>query len=379
MRKIFHDIHLWLAVPFGIFITLSCLTGALLVFETEIMERVQKEIYFIEYNNQKTLPADSLMVCATRQLPDSVSVTSMNISADPERAWQLNLSQPKKASVYINPYTGELTGKGGRTPFFNTVFRLHRWLLGSPSSPGKIIMGVSTIAFAVILIAAIFIWWPRSRKGLKNRVKICCNRGPKRFFYDLHVSGGIYALLFLLALALTGPTWSFDWYKKAFHTVFGVETAQNNNSAAQKSGDKGGKEKKEEAGQSASRLDKVRQSTCHWQDVYEQLAAANPSYRQIQLSDGSAKVSFNRLGNQRAADQYLFDAQSGQIIKEIPYASLDKSGKIGGWIYSVHVGSWGGVLTRILTFLAAILGMCLPGIGYYLWISRRLRKKQRRS
>lgn len=379
MRKIFHDIHLWLAVPFGIFITLSCLTGALLVFETEITERIQKNIYFVEYNNQTALPADSLMICATRQLPDSVSVTSMNISADPERAWQLNLSQPKKASVYINPYTGELTGKGGRTPFFSTVFRLHRWLLGSSNSLGKIIMGVSTIAFAVILIAAIFIWWPRTRKGLKNRVKICCNRGPKRFFYDLHVSGGIYALLFLLALALTGPTWSFDWYKKAFYTVFGVETAQNNNNATQKSEDKGGKEKKEKPVQSNSRLDKVRQSTCHWQAIYEQLAAANPTYRQIQLSDGSAKVSFNRLGNQRAADQYLFDAQSGQIIKEIPYATLDKSGKIGGWIYSVHVGTWGGMLTRILTFLAALLGTCLPGIGYYLWISRRLRKKQRQS
>ncbi|MDE5947315.1 MAG: PepSY domain-containing protein, partial [Prevotella sp.] len=41
-------------------------------------------------------------------------------------------------------------------------------------------------------------------------------------------------------------------------------------------------------------------------------------------------------------------------------------------VYTVHVGSWGGLLTRIVTFLAALLGTTLPLTGYYLWIRRLL-------
>lgn len=38
------------------------------------------------------------------------------------------------------------------------------------------------------------------------------------------VAGGMYALLLVLVMALTGLTWSFGWYRTAFYTVFGVDT-----------------------------------------------------------------------------------------------------------------------------------------------------------
>ena len=387
MRKIFHDIHLWLSVPFGIIIALICFSGAMLVFEQEITQKVQKEIYFVEAQDRQPLPADSLMLCATRQLPDSVSITGLTIYPEPDRAWQLSLSKPKKAAAYINPYTGELTGKTKRLPFFSTMFRLHRWLLDSAKPQGgifwgKVIVGISTLAFVFVLISGIFIWWPRTRKALKTRLQICCNRGMKRFWYDLHVAGGMYALILLLAMALTGLTWSFKWYNNAFYTVFGVKTSQQSR-AKQPETEKGkpnsSQNGKGQKPQEDARLAKVRQSTCSWQRVYEQLAAENPEYRQIQLSKNTASVYFHRWGNQRAADRYTFDVKSGQITEETPYASLDKSGKIRGWIYSVHVGEWGGMLTRVLTVLVALLGASLPLTGYYLWIARLLRKKQRRS
>ena len=40
----------------------------------------------------------------------------------------------------------------------------------------------------------------------------------------------------------------------------------------------------------------------------------------------------------------------------IDLKDAEKVGKIRGWIYSVHVGSWGGMLTRLLTFIAALIG-----------------------
>ena len=40
------------------------------------------------------------------------------------------------------------------------------------------------------------------------------------------------------------------------------------------------------------------------------------------------------------------------------------------------MGSWGGLFTRILWFIAALFGSTLPITGYYLWI-RRLRRRSR--
>ncbi|MEO5136381.1 PepSY domain-containing protein, partial [Bacteroides ovatus] len=45
-------------------------------------------------------------------------------------------------------------------------------------------------------------------------------------------------------------------------------------------------------------------------------------------------------------------------------------------IYSVHVGNWGGMFTRILTFIAALLGAALPLTGYYLWIKRLIKVRK---
>ncbi|MDE7122904.1 MAG: PepSY domain-containing protein, partial [Alistipes sp.] len=57
-----------------------------------------------------------------------------------------------------------------------------------------------------------------------------------------------------------------------------------------------------------------------------------------------------------------------------PYAAQEKSAKVRSGVYTVHVGSWGGLVTRILTFLSALLGATLPLTGYYLWIRRLIRK-----
>ena len=377
MKKIFRQIHLWLSVPFGLIISLICFSGAMLVFENEVMELVRHELYYVKKVETVSLPVDRLLEEVELTLPDSVSVTGISVFSDPERAWQVNLSKPRRASVYVDQYTGEIKGKYERPAFFVTMFRLHRWLLDSMKADGgafwgKMIVGVSTLLFVVVLISGIVIWWPRTRKALKNSLRISVGRGFRRFWYDLHVAGGMYALFFLLAMALTGLTWSFGWYRTGFYKVFGVEVQQGGaHGGVTRRGGKGGDQSGKNVSHSSSYV-------C-WQKVYEQLALNNPGYKQITLSDGAANVSFNTFGNQRASDRYKFNPHSGKIDKVVLYKDAEKAGKIRGWIYSVHVGSWGGMLTRLLTFIAALIGATLPLTGYYLWIKRIWRKKVRVS
>lgn len=402
MKKIFRKIHLWLSVPFGLIITLVCFSGAMLVFENEANEWFRRDLYYVETVKESPLPMDKLLEKVATTLTDSVSVTGVSISSDPGRAYQVSLSKPRRASLYVDQYTGEVKGKSERSGFFMFMFRMHRWLLDSmnPGNEGifwgKMIVGVSTLLLVFVLISGIVIWWPRTRKALKNSLKITATKGWRRFWYDLHVAGGMYALIFLLAMALTGLTWSFPWYRTAFYKVFGVEVQQRaaqgheQKSDAQKRDTKlaAHREKKREGndvrkGERSGRPENnhsdmysVTSPFVYWQEIYDKLGRQNPEYKQISISSGTASVSFNRFGNQRASDRYSFNTDNGEFTETSLYQHQDKSGKIRGWIYSVHVGNWGGMFTRILTFIAALLGAALPLTGYYLWIKRLIKVRK---
>ena len=205
------------------------------------------------------------------------------------------------------------------------------------------------------------IWYPRNRKVLKNRLKIKTKAGWYRFFYDLHVSGGFYATLLLLVLTLTGLTWSFGWYRDAFYTVFGVETPQTQAHAPA-----GGRER------SQKRTD-YRQ----WAEVLSTLQSQYKEYNSITIQDGSATVSTARYGNTRGSDRYTFNPATGEITEVQLYKDLPDSGKIRGWIYSVHAGTWGGMTTKILSCLVSFLGAVFAITGYYFWIKKKLRKRKK--
>ena len=278
MRKIFKELHIWLSMPLGLVMSVICFSGAMLVFEKEITESVQKEYYFVDKISDDALSVEQVKMLVEPTLAEDVEIKGVVVSEEAERCYKVNLSKPKHAAVYVDQYSGEIKGQPERLPFFRTMFRLHRWLMDSRPEDGgiywgKMIVGVSTLLMVIIVITGIIIWIPKNVKNLKTRLSINVKKGWRRFCYDLHVAGGIYAALLILAMALTGLTWSFEWYRDGFNEIFG-------------------------------------------------------------------------------------DIISRKTIR------------------AIHVGSWGGMTTRILWFLAAMIGAALPLTGYYLFFKRKLGKKK---
>ena len=382
MKKLFRKIHLWLSVPFGILITLICFSGAMLVYEKEITEWCRPDLYFVQTVKEVPLPMEELMEAVAATLQEGTSITGVTISPDAQRAYQVSLSQPRRASLYVDQYTGEVKGGNVRLPFFDAMFRLHRWLMGSAQSAsggmsvGKFLVGLSTLLLVIILLTGILMWLTNRRKPLTKSLTISFTKGWPRFWHDLHVAGGIYATILLLAMSLTGLTWSFGWYRTGFYSLFGVE-ASSEGGHGHGGGSQGGQGEN-------SRRDRARgegrqgrgghrshhSPYAHWQEVYETLADSHPGYRQITLGAGTASVVPKGRNSLRAGDTFTFDTRSGKLTDSKSYADQPRSTKLHGWIYTWHVGSWGGAITRLLTFLSALIGATLPLTGYYLWIRR---------
>ena len=393
MKKALRKIHLWLPVPTGIIITLVCFSGAMLVFEKEITEALKPELYFVKEAKGAPIPMQELMERVEETLPDSVSISGVTVFADSTRTYQVSLSKPRRASIYVNQYTGEVTGRSERLPFFNTMFHLHRWLLGSSSGVGKLITGICTLVLVFILITGILMWLTNRNKPLKASLAIHVTKGWGRFWHDLHVAGGIYATIFLLAMALTGLTWSFSWYRTGFYACFGVESSVKGGAhggGASKEGQRGGDtirrgerqqgEGRHGGGEGHGYHDggdfgfHRRSPYRHWDDVLNEVALKNPGYQQITLKAEAAEVVPEGRLSMRATDKYAYDRRRGEITDIKLYSSEGKDTKVRSGVYMVHTGSWGGIITRILNFLAALIGATLPLTGYWLWIRRLTRK-----
>ena len=400
MKKVLKKIHLWLSVPTGIVITLVCFSGAMLAFEKEITEAIKPELYFVKDAKGEPIPMQQLMEKVEETLPDSVSISGVTVFADSTRTYQVSLSKPRRASIYVNQYTGEVTGRSERLPFFNTMFHLHRWLLGSSSGVGKLLTGICALALAFILVTGILMWLTNRNKPLKASLSIHVTKGWGRFWHDLHVAGGIYATIFLLAMALTGLTWSFSWYRNGFYACFGVESSERsgahgeggnshgegrdshgegrNNHEGKRGEGRGegrGNEFYHEEGYGFHRRSPYR----HWDDVLNEVALKNPGYRQITLKPEVAEVVPEGRLSMRATDKYSYDRRSGEITDVQLYSAGKKDTKVRSGIYMVHTGSWGGIITRILNFLAALIGATLPLTGYWLWIRRLTRKRHQQA
>lgn len=367
-KKVFRKIHLWLSVPTGIFIALICFSGAMMVFEKEITELCRHDLYFVQEVKGNTLPEERLVEIVTATLPDSVTVTGVKTFPEADRAWQVSLSKPRRASVFIDQYTGEIKGRYERLPFFDTMFHLHRWLLDPSKSIGKWIVGVCTLLLVIILVTGLLMWLTNRKKPLTQSLKISCNKGWHRFWHDLHVAGGIYATIFLLAMALTGLTWSFSWYRTGFYAMLGVDASAGGHGRPATEQVAAPRHQHPEAPDTTEAIDGNRphrhdQADGNRPEGSEATDGTRP--HRHDRADGNRPEGVGRHGNHSEAKAAEATPRSG---------SNDRAASVRSTIYKIHTGGWGGIIAKIITFLAALLGATLPITGYYLWI-RRLRNK----
>lgn len=394
MRKHLRTLHLILGFPLGVVIVVICLSGMALAFEADVAPLLQPKQSRLEQVGTTTLPADQLVSRVVQTLPDTLRATSITYTADPTAPVRVGHNKGRHSAKLVDPYTGAVIGEQERHPFFSTMFRLHRWLLGKPGSTGQLVVGVSVVLFTLALISGFILWWPKSWTVFRKKSRIVTGRGRQPFFYSLHGSGGFYALIFLLLLSLTGLTWSFPAYKKALFAAVGLEVPQRGGGQQKGGGEKGqGRGHRGEghgardAGRAMQGADYGEQkggdapqptlNTAHWQSVKDQIAKAHPEWKEISIEDGRARVLLSLYGNTMGRDTYTFNPATGQLLEHTPYAASPANQKLNGWIHALHMGTFAGAFSRYLWAIIALIGACLPLTGYYLWYKRTFRQKRR--
>jgi uncharacterized iron-regulated membrane protein len=365
MKTFFRTIHLYLGLAAGLVIMVTCLTGALLVFEKELQLSIYPERYKVEAKPHR-VPIHELTDEVIRKVPGA-TISGVKIYTDPHRSVEVTYTQNPEAGntvAFMNPYSGELISLyTHRTTFFYTVFSLHRWLLAGDT--GKLIVGISTSIFLFILLTGIILWWPKNKKKLRQHLRFKWNAGWKRINHDLHIVIGFYSAIFLFVFAFTGLAWSFQWFNDGIYRITGTESKRPDpTSSAYVVGT---------PPLSIDALDSIVRSEIS-DAAYYTLNTPKDS-----VSALSVVVLSKEPAHEKATDQYFFDQYTGASIGTALYKDRNLGQRVRSTFYPVHVGSIGGIAGRIIAFLACLAGVFFPVTGVILWINRLNKKKRKKK
>jgi uncharacterized iron-regulated membrane protein len=407
MKIFFRSIHLYLSLAAGIIIAIVCFTGATLVFEKEMMQSIYPERYEVAGNGPRV--ALNQLVATVQQANPKAKVGGVKVYGDPARTVEVSFTEeqegpknreghpgkeaqgggPEKGGLpsagkpgeakpkgggegakpsvaFMDPYTGKLIATSDqKSPFFRNMFELHRWLL--VKEPGKLIVGLSTTFFLFIILTGLILWWPKTRKVLKQRLTLKGDGGWKRLNHDLHLVVGFYTGIFLFIFAFTGLAWSFEWFNNGIYTLTNSE--------------------KEPPKPPLSMVPTggVPISFDRAYAVAQEKVPGAEFYNLNKPKEDSAAFTVQVMPadavHDRATGQLFLDQYSGQLLGTLMFEEKNLGQRVRGTFYPVHTGSIGGLPGKVLAFICCVAGVTFPITGLILWLNRlkKDRKKKRKQ
>tara|TARA_R100001369_G_scaffold91771_1_gene134146 strand:- start:6094 stop:7236 length:1143 start_codon:yes stop_codon:yes gene_type:complete len=372
LRKIIFELHKILGLTTGIVVFIVAITGCCWAFRDEI-ESLYDDYKKVSPQNDPILTPTEAKMYAKEVFPDNHIHGTLFKKADD--AIEVIFYDPKPEfyqSVFLNPYTGKVLQVDDHlSGFFAFILKGHMrlWL---PKEIGEQVVGASILIFMVIILSGIFLWVPKKRKNLKQRLRFSWKGTTrwKRKNFDLHTIIGFYICSLALILAFTGSVMSYNWMKYVLYKSLGGDKEaafiipENIGSPSQ--------------GEGVLPIDLL----------IPKLQAASPNSESFELHyptgpDASIYVEVsNSSGLYYDSDFRFFDQHTLEEI-ETPsiygkYENAKVADKILRMNYDIHIGAIGGIAGKIIAFLVSLLTASLPVTGILLWYGRTYKKKHKK-
>jgi len=347
-RSLWWRVHSWAGLKLAIFMTFVLATGTLAVFAHEIDWLVTPAM--------RTSPQDgpraswgALAAAATKAAPQG-RLQTLYAPIDPwftAEAW-VDMGKGAPRRVYIDPWSGEVTGTHGWANVHRFLRQAHRHLM----LPTKI--GIPLVSsLALLLLASLVTGIVTYKKWWRGYFRLPRGGDARRLSGDLHRLGGLWSLWFVALIALTGM-----WYL--------VETLGGN--------------------AAVPKLVKVETVVpAPTGDALDRLIAAarrlrpELNIREIRFTEDNGVVL---LGQDRAwlvrdrANGLAIDPANGHVLTTLDGVDLDIHQRISEMADPLHFGTFGGLATKVIWFLfgTILTGMAVTGVIIY---AKRLEKAER--
>ena len=225
-RKTIFWAHLAAGLIAGLSIGIMCFTGAALAFEKEITAYAERDARSVTPPAPDTprLPLSELQARFRTAQPEA-RPSGYTLLNDPTAA--VTFTVGRNENYYVNPYTGDVRRPASTKvhDFLHVLEDWHRVLaLGGDNRPiGKAINGACNLAFFVLAVTGLYLWWPRKwkTKGLKRSLWFVRASGKARD-WNWHNVIGLWSAPVLIVLTLTALPISYRWAGNLIYTLTGT-------------------------------------------------------------------------------------------------------------------------------------------------------------
>lgn len=380
MRKIFNKIHLWLGLATGLVVFISMFAASIFVWDEELSLWYHKEKYFVPEVKNTMLSLDTLAAIVKQKHPEADFV---EISNDPQKSYYFTSyvenTEPHwigaddykiYSHIFINQYTGKELGEVDlKYDWIYNLRVLHQNLLLAYDI-GHYLVGFSTLFIFILVITGIYLWWPKNKAALKQRVWFRWKNTTKwkRKNYDIHNIGGIYTFLLILIFAVTGLVWTFDWWTNGIYVLLGNDP--------EKVWSKAPEINKEKSNKIAHPL----------QYIVVDIKVKVPKWSTIGLSipeklDGvsvpvNAFIRHEGSSGWDESDVYNYNSRTAENYYTVKHQDKTLGAKWRNSNYAIHTGSIYGLPTKILASFISLFCAFLPVSGFLIWWGRNNKKKR---
>ncbi|MBO3275104.1 PepSY domain-containing protein [Pseudomonas schmalbachii] len=377
MKKVWFQLHWVFGVSAGLVLALMGLTGAVWSFQEELLGVINPGLS-MERREGGVLPLDELVRRVEGASPDR-KVASVWLLTDGEKAARIFYTPPpgqrRGEGRYVDPYSGELLPPARGEGFFEFVLQLHRFL--AAGEVGKQITAASTVILIYLCLSGLYLRWPRRALNWRAWLTLDWKRKGRSFNWDLHAVAGTWCLAFYLMAALTGLYWSYEWYRNGLTSLLDDAPAGERRGPGGEG--KGGKRGEGRRGEMPSGPPLVVDYPALWAGIQQaggpQMSAYN--LRLPPVGGQPARV-FYRLADaphERAFNELLIDPASGKVLRNTRYNDSSFGKQLLTSVYAIHVGSYFGLIGRILMMLASLAMPLFFITGWLLYLDRRRKKR----
>jgi uncharacterized iron-regulated membrane protein len=355
-RQIINRVHLYLGLVVTLPLIILSMTGALLVFETEIDQLLNPHLWHV-VPQTKRLTYQTLYEQVKVAYPDTV-LSSMSLPLAAHRPCVFFTEDERM--IHLDPYRGTVLGERVYTrTVMGVIYTLHVSFFAG--DVGSYIAGTAALLLLGMIGTGLYLWWPRGPDKRRSFV-VKWQASWRRTNYDLHRAVGFYTALVLSIIALTGAVFTF--YALVEPLVHWVTNSTPP--------DRHPEVTPSPVTASISVDEALAISDRH-------VPTSTPTIVRFPRTATSPFRITRRLPWQPVITgrTYVFiNPYTGTVIQEISPRTASTGTQLLFWNYPLHVGVFGGIVTRLLWLLVSLAPTLLALTGVLIWWKPRRRHRR---
>ncbi|WP_271043918.1 sulfite reductase flavoprotein subunit alpha [Pseudomonas sp. VB3] len=368
LKKTLFQLHWFFGITAGLVLALMGITGAAYSFQDEILRALNPTVLTVQKQPAGVLPPAELV--RKLEATEGKAVSMLWVESESGNAARVFFTPPpgerRGQMRYFDPYTGDYLGDAVGQDFFGLMLQLHRFL--AMGDTGRQITGACTLILIFFCLSGLYLRWPRQVASWRAWLTLDWRKKGRSFNWDLHSVFGTWCLLFYLLAALTGLSWSYEWYNKGLTRLLS-DAPQN--------------ERVRNRGPAPAGPAPIANYEAIWSSIYSTAGPGLSTYniRMPPVAGQPATVYYllQSSPHDRALNQINLDPATGVVKSVERYGDKSLKAQLLTSIYALHVGSYFGLVGRIILTVTAL---CMPLFfitGWLLYLDRRRKKRQVRD